>query len=496
MKAIAAVAILLMLAGHAGAQGRVNNPRVPGPGPRSFYPPRMVDTSPIHPRARGTHGLIPFPPDRPWLRLETPHFILFTSGSERHARTIADDFEKLTALLLRTSPYFRLPPSRTRVFIFNERREVQPYLNAAREGAPVDAIGITVRHAGGSTMLLDSGARGGDVSTPRHELVHELLRHNERPLPLWIEEGVAEYYSNAGMPIFEHVSRVRGRPRISMHELFAMKSTDPRATTADFYALSWAAVATLKKLDAPAFFELMRDLERGTDTPAAIRKHYDKSTAQLSIAMRTAGVPRAPLHLHEQTVEATIRPVERAELLYQLATMLSHVAGGADEADRHYRAAIAAGPQNAEAHIRFAEFLAAHERPIEAREAALQALTLAPDEPRLYAILGTISGDVGSLECARAHFPERKDLDFHLFAAYMHHGNRAKADALFSTLAETPHVNDVRRILLRADIARADALARGGEVAEAAKVLRELAAKMPGKTRAQLEAQASALESH
>ena len=495
MKRLAAALFLLAAATNAVGDGRIHAARIPQPG-RSFNPPRSINNAPIHPRATRTVGLIPFPPvDRAWIRLDTPHFIVFTSGSERAARTMADDFEKLTALLLRISPFFQLPPAKTRVFIFNERRVLQPYLNATRGGAAVDAIGATVRHAGGSTMLLDAGARGGDVSTPRHELVHDLMRRSERPLPLWVEEGVAEYYSNAGMPIIEHASRLlRGRMSFPLADVFTMQSSDPRSLTADFYAQSWAAAATLQRRDQHAFFELLRDLERGMPTAEALRKHYNLAPAQLANAMRKAAAPATPVHTAEKSVEAEIRPVERTELLYQLATMLAHVIDGDDEADRHYRAALAAGPTNGEAHIRYAEFLAASNRLREARAVAEAGLALTPDEPRLYAIIGTDARDVATLECARERLPQRRDLDLALFAAYMDHGDRAKADQLFPRLAETPHVNDARRILLRADIARADTLAREGNTSEAARVLRELAEKMPGKTRAELQEQAARLE--
>ena len=495
MKRAIALSILLLVAATAGAQGRIQSPRNTQPG-RSFNIPRTLNNNPIHPRATRTYGPIPFPPaDRAWIRIDTPHFILFTSGRERAARSMADDFEKLTALLLRISPFFQLPEERTRVFIFNERRDVQPYLNATRWGQPVDAIGVTVRHAGGSTMLLDAGARGGDVATPRHELVHDLLRHNERPLPLWVEEGVAEYYSNSGMPILEHVSRIlRGRLNLPVTDMFAMKSSDARAFSADFYAESWATVSMLQRRDQHAFFEMLRDLERGADTAAAIHKHFGLTVAQIPSAMRKAAAPSAPLHGGEAGVTAQVRPVERAELLYQLATMLANVAGGNDEADRHYRAALAAAPKNLEAHVRYAEFLAERDRMAEARLLAEAGLAFAPDEPRLYAVIGTDTREVATLQCARERLPQRRDLDFHLFTAYLHHGDRPNADALFGALMETPRANDARRVLLRTDIARADAFAREGNIVEAVRVLRELAERMPGKTRTELQEQAARLE--
>ena len=79
------------------------------------------------------------------------------------------------------------------------------------------------------------------------------------------------------------------------------------------------------------------------------------------------------------------------------------------------------------------------------------------------------------------------------------------ADVLFELgelLARVPngeadaerHLYKARKLLLDAGIPRADALAREGKLVEAAKILRDLAPKMPAKTRANLETQAVRLE--
>jgi tetratricopeptide (TPR) repeat protein len=117
--------------------------------------------------------------------------------------------------------------------------------------------------------------------------------------------------------------------------------------------------------------------------------------------------------------------------------------------------------RNAEALTRYAEFLFDRRRLGEARLTAEQALELAPDEPRVYAILGASTRDVANLECSSAALRGRTDLAFPL---------------------------------LRAEIARADVLAGAGQIAEAVRVLRELATRMPGRERQQLEQQAAALE--
>jgi hypothetical protein len=344
MKRAAALALLVAVAvplaaqrgGAGGAGGRITRT----PGASGFPSGRFLDPEIDQPIRAAHSGPIPFPATtRQWLRVDTPHFIILSALGERTSRLIAVELERLTASLAGTSPFFRVPEKRTRVFLFEHRTNAQPYFDAVG-GARVDASGITLRHPLGSTMLIDAGARGGGVSTSRHELVHDLLRRNERALPLWIEEGLAEYYSNAGQPIREHASRVRGRLGIRLDELFVMNVNTPRAWTYDFYAESWAAVATLMRRDARAFFAFLEDLDRGVDTVTALRVHYRISPRDLEGSMRNAGAPVPLMQLSEVSTSMTMMPMHRADLLYELGEMLSRIRGRDEDAQRHLRASV------------------------------------------------------------------------------------------------------------------------------------------------------------
>jgi tetratricopeptide (TPR) repeat protein len=381
-------------------------------------------------------GPIPFPSERRiWVRLETPRYTIFSSASIRTTRRIGEDLERLTASLLAAHPHFRLSTARTRVFLFGDTRDVEPYLDAAR-GFRIDSAGVTVRHAEGSTILIDCTQKGADSFTPRHELVHDLLRNRARPLPMWIEEGMAEYYSNAGQLIPEHVSRVRGRLPIPIEELFALRQDAPRALSWDFYAESWAVVAALLRRDRVAFNALLRDLDEGASMRDALRSRYRITLTDLEGLMRKTGMPVAQILPPGALADATPAPMERTELLFELGELLVRL-DRAEDAERHFRAA----------------------RPY---------LASAPGE--------------------------RPDVAFARFALHVRDGERDAAEALFPVLVETPRAHATRKLLLDVDIERADALARSGKLLEAAKILRELAPKMPDKARQNLEAQAAGLE--
>ena len=460
--------------------------------------PSVVERRPVTPMHIGP---IPFPPERQWLRLDTPHFIILSAIGEGGTRTVAHDLEKIVSLLTATSPYFQLPPRRTRIFLFTDRRNVQPYFDVVM-GGRVDASGITLRHPRGSTMLIDTSTGGG--LTSRHELVHDLLHRDTVPLPLWIEEGLAEYYSNAGQPVLKHVSRIRGRLRMPLDLMFAAKANDPRAWTFDYYAQSWAAVASLMRRDPKAFFEFLGDIDRGVETSAALRERYRFSTRDLELAMRKAGAPAASLLLFSvPPVAVEIRPITRAELLGELAELLSRVEGREGEAERHFRAALDTDSSNGAIHLAYSELLLAlANRAVDARVEAQCAIDHAVEnEPRALAVIGMsylAANDAGTartyLERAHSGAPGWIDILYPLFGIYVDAGERELADGIFARIAETPRANQARQRYLDVDIPRADALAREGKLLEAAKILRELATKMPEKTRVNLESQAARLE--
>ena len=509
MKVIAAAALLLVAAPlvaqrgggpgglSGGAPGRVTGGSIGFPRP-GFLDPGVIERRPVVPMHLGP---IPFPPaSHPWIRVDTPHFILLSAIGEHGTRAVAHDLEKLTSLLTGTSEYFQLPAARTRVFLFAERRNVQPYFDALR-GGRVDASGINLRHPKGSTMLIDTTARGGGGLTPRHEVVHDLLHRDDQPLPLWIEEGLAEYYSNAGLPIREHVSRLRGRLRMPLAQMFAVRGDDPRAWTFDYYAQSWAAVAALMRRDPKTFFEFLGDVHRGTDTAAAIRERYRLSLRDLEIAMRKAAAPAASLLLvSAPQVALEAKPLTRAELLYELGELLARVKGREGEAERHFRAALEADAESGAIHLAYAEvLLALPNRAVDARVEAQSALDHDRAlEPRANGVIGLSYLAADDSINARTYLERADETDtdftFPLFSIYVEAGERELADRVFERLADTPRGNEARRRLLQADLTRANALAREGRLTEAAKILRDLAPKMPDKTRANLETQAARLE--
>lgn len=83
----------------------------------------------------------------------------------------------------------------------------------------------------------------------RHEVTHALLNHTATPLPLWIDEGLAEYFEDsieqrfAGGPHFQQLAAVRaskGWQPIPLIELEQVKRLDEFTDEYYFNAWAWA----------------------------------------------------------------------------------------------------------------------------------------------------------------------------------------------------------------------------------------------------------------
>jgi tetratricopeptide (TPR) repeat protein len=206
-----------------------------------------------------------------------------------------------------------------------------------------------------------------------HELVHAFLEHSGARRPLWLEEGLAEFYSTAraerngwiiGAPIPSHEAAIRGAER----SLFA-EDDESKAHKGHFYAQSWAVVHYLLtnpgvRDKSPRFFSLLAD---GWTIDAASREalRFD-SAALLRMAVstrrdtvfvgplrtRVEAPPAAPLDDPEGMLVSLAlacgKPAVAAKLAKTPAQrgFLALADGKNDEAIRLFDAAIAGGTAN------------------------------------------------------------------------------------------------------------------------------------------------------
>ncbi|HJT15980.1 MAG TPA: DUF1570 domain-containing protein [Thermoanaerobaculia bacterium] len=493
----------------------------------------------VQPEGRGRQALEPIPfPDanEKWILARSKHFVLVSSAGEKRTRDIAAGLETLAAALTQASSRFAAAPAGTRVFIFARHKEAQPYFDMLIGEKNAHVAGLFISSKNMASMLMESG--GGDDRTPFHELIHYLVTNSGTRPPLWLEEGLAEYFSNAelrngsiraGNPIPQHVQMLQHRRLLSLDQLFKIDSESKMYSSAEtqraFYAESWAIVDWLIRTDPRAFYDFLRDIEEGKPLEEVLQARYHRNIEEMQRAFDiNASRPMFGTTLAVPNVDTTVTvtPLDRSELLYRLGKFLSQVESGTRDAERHFREAlvvnpqharslaalgdydkaIAADPNDAEIYIEYAESLlgkqigplaeaeevspeeATHFR--KARDLAEKATELAPNDARAWGDLGTsyivekdAAPGIAALEKAHALAPARLDYAVHLFALYRRAGDRAKADPLFAELdrARNPQVSyAIRSTSLRVELARAHDLLQQQKLDEAAAVIRDLAA--------------------
>jgi tetratricopeptide (TPR) repeat protein len=494
---------------------------------------------------------IPFPAaDEAWIGARTAHFDILSSAEEKRTRELAGGLETLAAALTRLAPSIaRTSSTPTRVLLFTRHREVQPYFDYLLNRDSAHVTGVFVSQKNSGSMIVDVGSgRLPTDRTPFHELVHSLLDRNDKRGPLWLEEGMAEYFSAAelrsgslyvGAPIVEHMVVIRRGPLMPLPQLFGVaRESDAYNLPAGqrmFYAESWALVDALMRLAGPhreRFYDFVRDVDNGVPVEAALQAHFEIGLPRLEQSLRSYGgsfrfAVGATMPVPEADTSVTMAAVSRGDLLFELGSFLRALNPDSPEATRHFKAAleidpkhapslaalgryeeaIAADPKNADLFLTYAEsllgtqigLLAEADQPEEkdvdrfrkARQLAETARDVSragnPDQARAYGDYGVsfmvesdaaLAPGIEALQRAHALAPERNDFAVHLFAFLRRTGDRAEpllAQLLASRNKQVAYA--ARSIVVRTELARANALTHKEQLDDAAAVIRKLAAE-------------------
>jgi Flp pilus assembly protein TadD len=338
-----------------------------------------------------------------WIELRSANFTLFTNAGESYTRRIAADLERLRDVLAQLAPGVALnSPTPTYIFVFKNGAAFAPY-QRTYGGKLVEAGGYFLSTTQLANYVAINGDRRGDErAIIYHEFLHYVLRNQYTSLPLWLNEGLAEYYSTfeatdteakIGLPIVEHVAWLRKNPLIPLASLFAIDEDSPEYNESSrrgaFYAESWALVHYLisgspERRHQAA--EYLRLAQAGAPPDQIFQKAFgtDPATLERELRRYVQGYlfnhTRASIR-PEASFAAAARPMAWADVLYRLGSLLAdlgneHRAAAAE----HFRAALAERPDHgpALAGLGYLEELAG--RTQAARSWYEKAAKLAPDD--------------------------------------------------------------------------------------------------------------------
>jgi tetratricopeptide (TPR) repeat protein len=306
-----------------------------------------------------------------WTSIPLDELTIYSNEGEAVARHVAISLTRMRDALSRFTRLSVRSPLPTNVYVFANERSFVPYCEALR-GRCQQTVGLFLGTRDANYVMIQSGSQIDRIVY--HELAHYFLRNTvTSPLPLWFNEGLAEFYStfvvhgddiDVGRPISDHVLALRSDALIPLRELFAVTTSsklyNEGARQGMFYAESWALVHYLMFGDAKRQGQLGKFLGLvGSGRPAeeafaaAFNARYEDIEIELRQYVRSMTMSYTrykAADLPPMTIPAA-QPVPRDVLLVTLADLLSHSRGdAANDADSFLDAALQANPNNADAY--------------------------------------------------------------------------------------------------------------------------------------------------
>ena len=198
--------------------------------------------------------------EKAWLEVRSPHFRVITNGSDRDARQVARAFEQMRAVFASQFPGFTLEAPAPLLVVAARDEETMkmllPQMFKARVGSQIGGLfqkGWEREYAVVRLDQVTSDRRNPDTyATIYHEYTHTLLHTNFRWLPLWLDEGLAEFYAYTrfegdkmyiGAPSKSHrVEMLDFRTPTPLRTFIATRSSisQDEGDSQLFYAQAWA----------------------------------------------------------------------------------------------------------------------------------------------------------------------------------------------------------------------------------------------------------------
>jgi len=199
-----------------------------------------------------------------WLEIRSPHFVVVTNSNEKQGRHIADQFERMRSVFHVALPNLPIDPGVPIIVLAvkdeKDFRSLEPQAYLAK--GSLKLAGLFLRAPDKNYVLMRLGAEGEHpYAIVYHEYTHLLLSKAEW-MPLWMNEGLAEFYQNTdiqeksaalGQVSAENILWLRQNRLLPLPILFAVDHNSPYYHEENkgsiFYAESWALMHYLEMTD-------------------------------------------------------------------------------------------------------------------------------------------------------------------------------------------------------------------------------------------------------
>jgi Flp pilus assembly protein TadD len=369
----------------------------------------------------GANGndLVSARPIQGWTGTETSHFAIYTAGEKESRSDVLEKLETARLFLEQTSWADRGITQQVDVLAFSSDKEYESYrINPG-------AYAFYQRARQGDYVVMRDLSRE-HYSVLVHEYTHFMVEHSGLKFPLWLNEGLADFYSTVECrrSQVELGAPPSGRDRTLNHgrwmdwaTLTAVDHYSPYYQQPDkmmlFYAQSWALVHMLA-LDASygaGFQRFLATMSTGASTEAAMQSVYGKNMEQVGSDLE-AYVAAKKLTARQLNLDLNAGSLEPKQIT---------------DANRRVEFALA-------------QVMAANPQTVEEGKSRLRELAAKyPEDPRAEETLGFLAMRAGAEVDAQAHFAKAvgsrsQDTDVMFRLAHLKLNQEGPTDAVFRLL--------------------------------------------------------------
>ncbi len=279
--------------------------------------------------------------DRPaWTEVRSPHFVAFTDARATEAQKALKEFEEIRLTFQAAFPAVQVDPKDpVVVFVHRDQASMKELLPEEFEGPnPKLPSGYFMSRGDRNYALLRLDARHQSEQPYHvvyHEFTHGILHRNFRGIPVWLDEGLAEYYGETriqsdkvliGNPSRGSLEILRGGGLLPLERLLRVTQRSPEYREGDktgmFYAEAWALTHFLLmeegQVRADHFRRYLEAQVEEPDPVAAARRAWGDLEAFQSAFFAYLRQPRfrywnLPLALKLPAESFPVRPLGEAE---------------------------------------------------------------------------------------------------------------------------------------------------------------------------------------
>lgn len=374
-----------------------------------------------------------------WAEVSSSHFAVLTDSNEKQARHILDQFERMRWVFKTLFPKTNVDPAAPIVVFAAKNRKsfqaLEPEVYLAK--GQLNLAGLFIRTQDKNYVLLRLDAdQEHPFASVYHEYTHLQFSSTAEWMPIWLNEGIAEFFQNTeirdkdvqlGEPSRNDILFLRQNRLIPLPVLFKIDASSPYYHEEEkgsiFYAESWALTHYLQ----------ISDREKGTHRLSdymTLLSHHEDS---LSAAVQAFG--------NLKQLQSELENYIRAGAYKQF--VLSSTAAPIDETT--YKVSMLT---KAQADAARADVLAGVGRTQDARALLESVLKTEPNNVEAHETMGFVEFREGNRDAARKCYEEAVKLDSQSYLAHYYFavmsrstGDRAQEASIEASLQAAIRLN-------------------------------------------------------